>query len=150
VLAFRVDDVKHHLKEHEVVVLSSKGGLAESFSIPWGAALGEFPQVTDLRVGPDGDLYLMQTDPRRGLTILRYGLVATPAPTTKPTATPIATPTGAPSGTLPGSPSQPTSPAGSSTPRAGWIVASLGGLALAGGVALAWWLRRRRPGGATG
>jgi hypothetical protein len=147
VLAFRVDDVTRHLKEHEVVVLSSTGGLAESFSIGWGAALGKFPQVTDLRVGPDGDLYLMHTDPKRGLTILRYDLAAAPTPTTTPTVT--AMPTVTPTGTLPGSPSAPISPA-SSTPRVAWVVVSLGVLTLAAVLALALWLRRRSQGDATG
>jgi hypothetical protein len=144
VLVFRVDDVKRRLKENEVVVLSSGGGIAESFSIGWGAALGESSQVTDVRVGPDGYLYLMQTGPKRGLFVLRYRLVSTPTPK----ATLTVTPTGAPTSTPAGSVSASIPAAASPTPRATWVVVSLGGLAVAVGLAL--WLRRRGRGNAVG
>jgi hypothetical protein len=63
------------VSEYEVLRLTAKGlgkRLALAADAVWGEAGA--PSVTALRVGPDGRLYQLRTNPRTGVTIARYSL----------------------------------------------------------------------------
>jgi hypothetical protein len=63
------------VSEYEVLRLTAKGvgkRLALAANAVWGDAGA--PSVTALRVGPDGRLYQLRTNPRTGVTVARYSL----------------------------------------------------------------------------
>jgi hypothetical protein len=151
VIVFGVFDFENHLMEHLVLRLSPRGEIEDRVSLGRGGFVGG-DVVTDLRVGPDGGLYQLQTDPEWGLRIARYLLGGAPASTPRPTVTagpsktasssttsgPATAPTVAPS-SIPG---PPDSGRGSFSPGE-WVALLLGisVVVVVSGAAL--WRRRR-------
>lgn len=61
--------------EHLVVRLSSTGGVRQRFALDGRAVFGDSGTYTaPLRVGPDGRLYQLRTDPKTGASVARYPL----------------------------------------------------------------------------
>jgi hypothetical protein len=137
VLVFAVYDFDRHLMEHQIVVLSPSG-IGQRFSLDRGWWRGS-EVVTGILVGPDGDLYQLQTDPTFGLRIARYSLEAASSPSPTPTTTSSSVP----------SPSLPTAAAPAASQSGGpssltWLTLGVAGVALVGVPALILWWRRRR------
>jgi hypothetical protein len=145
------------LLEHLVLRLAPTGA-TQRFALDPHAVWGD--TITELGVGPDGQLYQLRTDPTTGVSIARYSLgpteVAPPATTAArvvPTATPSLTqprsaaprvtqPTvTAPTVTVP--PTQPVTPAASES-ASWWIMPGLAALGTSALAALGVWLYRRR------
>ncbi len=163
-LVFEVYDFANHIMEHVMVRLSASGGVRDRFSLGRGGYRGG-DVVTDVRMGADGRLYQLLSDPAWGLTIARYALkgpaapnvtptpthspTPTPSPSPTPTLSPGPTPTPSPTaaGSVP-SPGSTTPPEPSPSAQVDWALPAvlLGVAALAGGI-VAWitWSRRRRP-----
>ncbi len=141
-----VYDFQRHLEEFEVIRLSPGGGTADRFSLSEGIH-GDEP-VTGIRLGPDGALYQMLYDvthPESGMQIARYELAGGATPTPTETATVTQTPTTSEpiATTAPSATGSPPTGGGGGWSGAEWLAASLGGLALAGGLAALLWFRRR-------
>jgi hypothetical protein len=156
-----------YLYEYLVVRLAPAGGTRQRFALDARAVWGD--NQTELRVGPDGQLYQLRTSPTTGVRIARYSLG--PTPPTPPTTTPapVAPPATAPPATHPpvsqpgvpapavtGPPTQPAIPAAAqpATPAAArpasrWILPGLAALGSGALAALGGWLlyRRRHPAG---
>lgn len=155
VVVFAVFDFENHLKEHLVLRLSPRGVIEERLALGRGGFVGG-DVVTDVRAGPDGGLYQLQTDPEWGLRIARYSLGGAPTPSPAPTArstpagpsetattTPtISGPTIAPTAALSPTPGAPDAGSGAFSPGT-WLALLLGIfiVVLVGGAAL--WRRRR-------
>jgi hypothetical protein len=145
---------KHRfLLEHLVLRLSAANGTPQQFALDARAVWGD-ESGTSLRVGPDGQLYQLRTDPTTGASISRYSLG--PTQVAPLTATPARV---APSATGPSViqrvvatppvtvlPIQPATP-GASEPASRWIIPGLAALGIGGLAALGVWLlyRRRHP-----
>jgi hypothetical protein len=150
VIVFGVFDFENHLMEHVVLRLSPTGEIADRLALGRGGFVGG-DVVTDVRVGPDGGLYQLQSDRNWGLKIARYrlGVDTSPTPTLTAGASEAATTTPTISGatttpTVALSPSPPGAPdAGSAAFSPGtWLVLLLAVLVavVVGGAEL----RRRR------
>jgi len=154
VLTFDVPNKANDRLETMVVHLSSSGGLLERFFLARGVTASMDGEVaTDTRVGPDGALYQLNSDPARGVRIVRYGLQSTSSTTPTPTSDPTPASTTSPSGSAvsTSSAASPTvisasAPLSRSSPTV-WIAVSLGGLLFLIALALAALLRRRGRGG---
>lgn len=135
------------LYEFQVLRLAPNGGTRVRFALDPHAAWGD-PPITGLRVGPDGQLYQLRTNPAWGVRIARYSLQP-PKPTPPPT-TITPTPGGgavSPS-TAPTTPPVRPQPQPAVPARSVWR-ALLPWLAAVVAVALAaagevWWWRRRQ------
>jgi hypothetical protein len=145
VIVFAVYDFARHLMEHQIVILSPSG-IAERFSIDRGWWRGS-EVVTGILVGPDGDLYQLQTDPTFGLRIARYSLEAASSPSPTPTTTSSSV----------ASPSLPTAAAPAASQGGGpssltWLTLGVAAVALVGVPAfiLRWRRRRAAPSPAGG
>ncbi|HYO41828.1 MAG TPA: hypothetical protein VES19_01405 [Candidatus Limnocylindrales bacterium] len=167
-LVFEVYRFSDHTMEHVVVRLSASGGIRDRFSLGRGGIRGG-DVVTDVRVGGDGRLYQLLSDPAWGLEIAQYEVIGpsspsaapspsptpasvTPAPSPSPKPNPtrssaVASPVLSPSPTL-----GPSSPTSSGRSDEMWPAVGLGIMALLGALA-AWrsWARRaRQPPGPRG
>jgi hypothetical protein len=116
-LVFEVYRFSDHTMEHVVVRLSAGGGIRDRFSLGRGGYRGG-DVVTDVRVGADGRLYQLQSDPAWGLKIARYDVKGPTSPGVTPSPTPSATPSPSPSVTTPPTVTPPTVTP-SSSPSAG-------------------------------
>jgi hypothetical protein len=127
--------------------------IAPTNRVTWGDS-----PTTGLRVGPDGHLYQLRTDPAWGTRIVRWSL-QTPTPTPPATTTPgggavpppTVTPPPASHAPLPTSPPvQPTAPPAVPTQPAShsilpWVMAIAVPTLLAAIISGWWWYRRRHP-----
>jgi hypothetical protein len=148
-----------------VLRLPATGGPVAMMSLSPRVTFGD--TITTLRVGPDGNLYQLRSDPSTGVSIARYTLPATtvtppattttPATTTPPatgptttTPTPTLTTSGTPASTAPGTTPPSTIAAtaasgGSGTGPMPWILGGVGAAAAA--TAGGGWLRYRHTHG---
>lgn len=85
--------------EYQVVRVSAGGSILAHFSLDGRAAWGEV--TTFARVGPDGALYTLRTDPATGASVGRYVLATGTAVTPSTGATSGQTPTDTPTVTSP-------------------------------------------------
>lgn len=138
------------LTEYLALRLAPNGATSVRVALDFRAAWGD-PPITGLRVGPDGSLYELRSDIKTGVTIARYSLGAstapspTPSPTTSPTNVPTPTATHPrPSASTP-PPSVAAAPTSTSTsaPVAWPLIVAPVLLVLLAGLG-AWVLRRRR------
>jgi hypothetical protein len=61
--------------ERVILRLSSKGATQRPFALDARAVFGDGDTYTaPLRVGPDGRLYQLRTDPKTGASVARYSL----------------------------------------------------------------------------
>jgi hypothetical protein len=141
-----------HRYEYLVLRLAPAGGTRVRFALAPDlfAVFGDLP-ITGVRVGPDGRLYRLRSNPTTGVSIARYSLDPAPPPASPAPVAPVVTappvtrpPVPAPAVTLP--PSQPTTPA-AAKPVHWWIIPGLVALASGALAALGVWLwyRRRHP-----
>jgi hypothetical protein len=151
VVVFGVFDFENHLMEHLVLRLSPTGEIVDRLSLGRGGFRGG-DVVTDIRVGPDGGLYQLESDPEWGLKIARYSLgapTASSTPSTGPTASEtvttspaVASPTNAP--TLANSPNPGAADGASGAFSPGTWLAPLVGISILVVLgAAAFWRRRR-------
>ena len=105
VIVFGVFDFENHLMEHVVLRLSPTGEIADRLALGRGGFVGG-DVVTDVRVGPDGGLYQLQSDRKWGLKIARYRLGVDVSPT--PTLTASASETATTTPTISGATTTPT------------------------------------------
>jgi hypothetical protein len=151
------------LLEDLVVRLGKRGGIRQVVSLDPHAVVVDSP-ITGLRVGPNGDLYQLRSDPAQGVSIARYSLRPTthappaeptrPAEVAKPAAAPAVTEpaTTAPSVSEPLPAAPVVRPAQSTTPKTSgesgrWLAPLAAALGAGALVALGVWLlyRRRHP-----
>ena len=154
------------LYEYVVLRLAPNGGTRVRFALDPHATWGDVP-ITGVRVGPDGQLYQLRTNPAWGARIARFSLqppkptppttstpaggvvppsTVTPPPATKapaPTVTAPTTPPVRPQPTAPSVQPQPTAPV-----RSVWRsllpwLAALGAVALTAAAEVWWWRRRQ-------
>ena len=78
-LVFDVYDIPSHVLEHLVVRLAAGGGIRDRFSIGRGSYRGGHV-VSQIRVGADGRLYQLLSDPAWGLKIAQYSVKAPAVP----------------------------------------------------------------------
>lgn len=97
-LVFDVWDIPNHVLEHLVVRLAAGGGIRDRFSIGRGS-YGGGDIVSEIRIGADGRLYQLLSDPAWGLKIARYGVTGPAPPSEKPSSSPGVSPTPTPSPT---------------------------------------------------
>ncbi|MGZ8527514.1 MAG: hypothetical protein ACXWWR_01865, partial [Candidatus Limnocylindrales bacterium] len=90
-LVFDVYRFADHTMEHVVVRLSATGGIRDRFSLGRGGYPGG-DVITDVRVGADGRLYQLLSDPVWGLKIARYAVKGPASPSVTPTSSPNPTP----------------------------------------------------------
>ena len=65
---------KTFLWEHLVLRLAPEGGIQRQAALKAGALWGDDGSGTPLRIGSDGRLYQLRTDPKTGMTVARYSL----------------------------------------------------------------------------
>jgi hypothetical protein len=143
------------LWEFQVLRLATNGGTRVRFALDPHAAWGDLP-ITGLRVGPDGQLYQLRSNPAWGVRIARYSLALKQIPptTTTPGEGPVP-----PSTLTPPPPSHaptptatpPTTPPVVQTGPAArsvlpWVAAFAVPVLLAA-IGGWWWYRRRHPSG---
>jgi hypothetical protein len=146
------DDCLH---EYVVLRLGPAAGTRVRFALDARAAWGD--TVTALRVGPDGKLYQLRSNPATGVSIARYSLAPTPATTTpsgggaapgSTVAPPPATSPPAPAPTVTTPPATP--PAVRAEPAGRSIVPWLGALGASTLFAVGTWLLYRHRHGVGG
>lgn len=148
------------LWEHLILRLGSAGGTRARLTLDPHVISGVDPPITELRVGPDGQLYQLRLSLKTGASIARYSLdapeIAPPKPT--PASASAVPPSPAPTRAEPSviQPSVTQAPvtyrtmaapkdlAPSTRPATAWIIPGLVALAASTLVGLSLWLRSRR------